>query len=62
VPVDEREYDPSLIAIEGDTNTLLWLKETFLRVVAEGRLLAFGADELREFFGSVPFNLDIIPI
>ena len=31
VPVDERKYDPSFIAIEGDTNALLWLKEIFLR-------------------------------
>jgi hypothetical protein len=35
VPVDEREYDPSFIAIEGDTNALLWLKEAFLRAASE---------------------------
>jgi hypothetical protein len=59
VPVDERDYDLSFIAIEGDTNALHWLKEAFIRA-SEGRSLAFSADELQEVLGSVPFNLDII--
>jgi hypothetical protein len=60
MPLEERDYDPAFVAIEGDTNALLWLKETFLRVASEGHYVMIGADELHASFGPVAYGLEII--
>lgn len=52
VPVDERDYDPSLIAIEGNTSAFLWLKETLSRAASDGHNLSINAEELQATFGS----------
>ena len=61
VPLEERDYEPSFIAIEGDLNALLWLKETFLRAASDVCYITISADELQANFGSVAFGLEIIP-